>query len=434
MARRRVRDWHLPTFTRLQRRGHDPRRFADRRAWPWLALGGGALVATIVLTVLWPAGGPVLERAATLLALYFFVVAIGAWAGLGVRSVWVGAVAVGLLYLASFATRLVDVHDIFLLSLILGLFMFVLAGFNLLFVLEEVIYDAHRLMRLGSPWWGAVPAAATLGLVAGIPLAEAAFGLHAPTLHAAAIGAVILLAVVWSVRFATSSSIAIVREADLLVAGLLAGAGLADLVSLLRGTTGLVPSIVAYAAIVGTWLYVSFTTLQRAQYFMRATDVVPWTAVLLSSGFAVLAHVHAQYRASGALAFPDLVNVRVGYLLVGLWIGLAFFLLRGLWRILVFLRDEGNLGTGARRIAGSLARLTEEVLTSEQRAERATRRALGALDRIVPGHRPAARPQRAPRPLDVREGAALPWTRRDVEAERQRHAEPEPRRDLDDEE
>lgn len=400
------RDWYLPTFTRLRRRGHDPKRFADRRAWPWLAFGGGALVALIVLTVAWTAGGAVLERVATILALYFFLVAVSAWAGLGARAPWVALAAVALLYGASFATRLVDLHDLFLLSLIVGLLLFVLAGFNLLFVLEEVIYDAHRLMRLRSPWWAALSAAVSVGLVIVLPLADAAVGLHAPSLHAAAIGASMLLAVVWAVRFAGRTSMAVVREADLLVAGLLAGAGLADLVGLLRGTTGLVPSIVAYAAIVGTWLYVSFTTLQRAQYFMRAADVVPWTAVLLSSGFAVLAHVHSQYRLSGALAFPDLVNVRVGYLLLGLWLGLAFFVLRGLWRILVFIRDERSLGTGTRRVAGSLARLTEEVLTSEQRAARVTWRAIGALDRVVPGRRARPTPP-PPRPLDVREGGAV---------------------------
>lgn len=407
---RRPRDWHLPTFARLRRRGHEPGPFGGKRAWPWLILGGGILVAMAILTAVWPGGGDLIERVATLLSLYFFVVTFGSWAGLGSRSLWVAAFAVALLYGLSAATRIVDVHDLFVVSLIVGLLLFVLAGFSLLFVLEEVIYDAHRLIGARSAWWGVVPVATAVGLAIAVPILDAAFGWRPGAVWVVAIAATALLALVWVVRGVTGAGPALTREADLLVAGALAGAALADAVGLMQGTTGFLPSIIAYAALIGTWIYVSLTTLQRAQYFLRGRDVVPWIALLLSSGFAVLAHVHSLYRSTGGAVFPDLVNVRVGYLRIGVWLGLGFFVLRGLWRILLYVRDDSHIATPARRVAGSLARVTEEVLVSERRVERAAVKAFGAFEKMVPGQ---PRGTRAPAlvPLDAREGAAIVWQR-----------------------
>lgn len=399
---------HAPILRRLRSRGHDPRSFTKRRALPWFLFGGVLLALLALGPFLFPVANPWVERVATVLALFFFLSAVGFWFRMGYRALGIAAFLVVLLYAATAWTSLLEVRDIFVLTVLVGFFLFTLAGFNLLFVLEEVLYDAHRLLHLRHPLWAVLPTVIVGALLAALPVLEELTGQGFGTLRTLTpvLAAVLILG--WGLRLAIPQvGVGFTREVHLLVAGALAGAGLADAVSLLRGTTGLLPSVIGYLAILGTWMYISFTSLQRAQYFLRARDVKPWVALLLSASFAVLAHTHAQFDVGGERALVDLLDLRVAYLVLGIWLGLAFFVLRGLWRVLLFIRDQREVGRRTRVVAGRLARVTEGLLETEHRVEDATFRVYSVLERFIPGRHRRGRPP-GRRGMDRHEGAAVP--------------------------
>lgn len=328
-----------------------------------------------------------MERVSLLASLTFFLLAVGSWLKMGRRAVWVALALAALLYGVSALTTLLELHDLFLISVLVGFILFALAGFNVLFILEEMIYDAHRLIALRSPLWAIAPVAAVVAILIGLPFLEAVAPIRFNALRIVAIASLVLLALGWLTRYLTAMGRALTREIDLLVAGSIAGAALADAVVLLRETSQLLPTVMAYLAIIATWLYISFTTLQRAQYMLRANDVVPWLALFLSSSFAVLSHVQAQYRASGSLAFADLVGVRITYMVVGVWVGLAFFVVRGLWRILLYVQDEERVARPWRVAAGRMARVAEEALATDRRLGQMTYRVIERVERALPGER-----------------------------------------------
>lgn len=398
---------HAPVLRRLRSQGHDPRSFSKRRVLPWFLLGGVLLSLLSLGPILFPVANPWVERVATVLALFFFLAAMGFWLRMGNRALGIAAILVVILYAGAALTSLLEVRDIFVLTVLVGFFLFTLAGFNLLFILEEVLYDAHRLLHLRSPLWAVLPTILVGAILAALPVLEDVTGQGFGTLRALTPVLAAVLLIGWGVRLAIPQvGVGLTREVHLLVAGALAGAGLADLIGLLRGTTGLLPSVIGYLSILGTWMYISFTSLQRAQYFLRARDVKPWVTLLLSASFAVLAHTHAQYNVGGERALVDLQGLRVSYLVLGIWLGLAFFVLRGLWRVLLFIRDQREVGRRTRTVAGRLARVTEGLLETEHRVQDATYRVYSGLERFLPGSRAQTRrPGR--RGLDRREGAAL---------------------------
>lgn len=370
-------------------RGDDPgrRHFHGRRSLPWILSGGIALILVMLVPVLQPQTSPWAERAATFLALFWFVAAVAAIMGMTRRAPWIAGAVTIFLYAATAWLPFIGVRDLFVLTVLVGFGVFVLAGFNLLFVMEEIVYDIHRLLHLRGRWWQAMPLLVGAALIPLVYLGEPALGISLGTLRFMVPFGVTLLVIGWAIRLKIHpAGEAQLREIHLLVVGAIAGAVVADAVGLLHNVDGILPSVIAYLTFVGTWVYVSYTTLQRAQYFLKGSDVFPWIGLLFSSSFAILAHIHSLYRTAGSAGLEYQLDLRVGYLVFGVWLGLAFFVMRGLWRLLQFLRDTRGVAAPLRRTAGQLARVTEELIRTEDRLEGAAARLLEGVDRLLPGH------------------------------------------------
>ncbi len=371
---------------RLKDSGRGVGKFHSAGGLPWILAGGLALAILIIVPLFFPKTEPWAERIATALALFWFILGVSSVLGLRARAPWIAAAVTVLIYAATAWLPAIGVRDLFVLTLLVGFGLFVLAGFNLLFVLEEVVYDIHRLLRVRGQTWLVLPLLLGIVLVPSVFLAEAALGWELNALKVMVPFGVFMVLIGWLIRWRIRPrGESQLREIHLLVVGAIAGAGLADAVALLKEAGGLVPSIVAYLTFIFTWLYVTYTALQRAQYFIPGQDILPWIAVLLSSSFAIVAHVHSLYDVAGQAGLQYQVDLRVGYLVFGVWLGLTFFVLRGLWRTFQFIRDERTMGRRVRRTAGTLARVTEELIRTEDRIEGVAYRALARLDRILPG-------------------------------------------------
>lgn len=409
-ARTGVQD--IPVVRRLRGDKKGPQGFIQPHILRWVILGVASLSTLVILAFLEPELSNIIVHASTALALFFLLFALGLVVGLGRRAPVVATVVTGLLYGLTAWTPLVGVRPVFVLGVLVAFFIFALAGFNVLFVVEEVLFDIHRNLHIRGTWWNAIPTFIILGTTPLVYWLLPELGLRWPTLKIAMPFVVLLLAVAWIARLqAGPHAIKLVQEAHFLSIGTITGAGLADIVTMLGEVEGIIPSIIAYLTIIVTWLFVSFNTLQRAQYFLRGADVLPWMALLFASAFAVLAHVQFLYGTAGAPGLAAVSEVRIWYLVFGVWVGLAFFVIRGTWRFVRFVRDEKKLGPRTRRTAGRFARIMEELLGSSSRAKRATGRVLQTVDRGIPGSRTKSNEARAERKAESKQ-------RRDRDRER----------------
>src|SRR5205823_6199928 len=134
-----------PFLRRLRQAGHDPRPFRRHRIRGWVVLG---LLAAIVLAVAplhWAGLYPVTERLATLLALLFLLATAGLAMGMHERAFAVsGTLVLGLYGLTAWTRFAFRLEDFFVVALLVSFGIFALAGFNLVFVLEEMVFDLHR--------------------------------------------------------------------------------------------------------------------------------------------------------------------------------------------------------------------------------------------------------------------------------------------------
>src|SRR5207244_4422543 len=119
----------------------------------------------IVLPFTAPRLAPLSQRAATLASLVFLVATPGLVMGMGRRAFLVATVLVLALYgLTAWGGIAFHLEDLFVVAVLMGFAVFSLAGFNLVFVLEEMVYDAHRLLHLRSRAWLALPTLLALAL------------------------------------------------------------------------------------------------------------------------------------------------------------------------------------------------------------------------------------------------------------------------------
>lgn len=350
---------------------------------------GLGLVA--VLPLLWPAAGAASERLAPLLALLFLLASVGLWSGLGRRSFLVAGVLVMALYGLTAWTRFAfpAVHDLAIVAVVVAFIIYGLAGFNLVFVLEEVVYDLHLAFHPRHRAWSFMPLVAVAALAIGLPLLAAGPGPALPATAIVALVATLVLGAFWFVRaFNRVHEGPVLRELHLFVVGGIAAAALVDGVQLMEEASGLLSSLVAYLALLTTWLYVSYTTLQRTHFLLRGRNVLPWMSILMAASFAVVWHAQLLFEVGGSSSLRFILDERVAFMAAGAWIGIAFFGLRSMWRLLRFLRDETVLGARARILSGRLARLTEAFFNTEERLGRAALRLFTEVEAALPGHAP----------------------------------------------
>lgn len=392
---------HEPFLRRLRRAGRDPASFKAGRARSWFYAGVAALGILAVVPVLAPGWSTLTERLATLLSLVFLMASIGLWLGMRGRAFVVATAFVLLLYALTFWTRLAfDLQDFFVLAVLVSFGVFALAGFNLVFVLEEVVYDAHVRVHLKSRLWELGPTALCMAIALGLPVWSVYGGPSLTALWTAAVAGSLLLLFWWTVAWANGLRSALVlQELHLFVIGALAATALADGFHALAAAAdlpSLVPSLIAYLVLIGSWVYASYTTLQRTHFLLKGENWRPWVSILLGASFAILAHSQVLVASSGTKAVADLVDLRITWLVAGVWLGIAFYGARGLNRVFRFVQAEGGLDRrsqaiahGAERVAGGLAG-TERVL--EGAAVAVFRR----LDHVLPGG------SHPPRPLDAK--------------------------------
>lgn len=400
---------HEPFLRRLRKAGRDPMALRNR-ARTWLYAGVGALVVLAVLPIAAPQWSVLTERVATLLSLVFLMASVGLWMGMRGRAFAVAAVFVLSLYALTFWTRLAfPLQDFFVLAVLVSFAVFALAGFNLVFVLEEVVYDAHVRVHVVGKGWAALPTAFTLLLVVGLPVWDDMGGPSLPALWTAAGLCALLLLSWWFVAWARGAeSTAVLRELHVFVLGALAATALADGVQALRawdGLPALVPSLLAYGALIGTWIYVSYTTLQRTHFLLRADNWRPWVSILLGASFAILAHAQVLVAERGTRAVADLVDLRITWVVAGVWLGIAFYVARGLDRVFRFMRQARGLGERGARVAGTAERVAGGLLGTEKVVAGAATAVFRGLDTVLPGGRP-----REPRQADSKDSEATEYS------------------------
>lgn len=379
---------HGPLLRKSREAGSEPKAFGQGQMRLWVILALLALAATAILPILFPRSVDWLQRTTPALALFFFLSAMGWWFRMQERAFAVAGAFVALLYAATaWAPIAFDVDDFSVLALLSSFAVFALAGFNLVFILEEVLFDAHRELRVARKVLQFAPSVLVVVLAGGLPVIEHYGGGTAPTLWVASVIWTILYIGWWVFRAVNPvEEEPILRELHMLTAGTLAATGLVDLASIVRPGAGVLPSVLMYGVLVGTWIYVSYTSLQRAHFLLRGQNAIPWLCILLSASFALLQHASFHYQVEGARAITQLLEQRVGYLVAGIWIGLAFYVVQGLWRVLRRIRDSRSVGARARIMAGSLARMAEGLAATEHRIQGVAVTLFSGMDRILPGH------------------------------------------------
>jgi hypothetical protein len=391
---------HEPFLRRLRKAGRDPEPFRSR-ARTWLGLGAATLAVLAAVPVVAPAWSTLTQRLATLLSLVFLLAAVGLWMGMRARAFAVSSALVLVVYALTLWTRFAfPLQDFFVVAVLVSFAIFALAGFNLVFVLEEAVYDAHVRVHVAGRGWQAVPTAVCVLLTLGLPLWRQHGGPSLPALWLAAVAGALLLLFWWTVAWANSlNETTVLRELHLFVLGALAATALADGVRVagrLRELPTLVPSLFAYLVLIGTWVYVSYTTLQRTHFLLKGENWRPWVAILLGASFAILAHSQVLVAKSGAKAVADLVDLRVNYLIAGIWIGIAFYAGRGLTRVVRYAQATGVLGRRATSIARGAERVAGGLLVPERVLEGAAQAVFKGFDTVLPGqHDPPKPPPRA---------------------------------------
>lgn len=388
---------HDPLLRRLRKAGRRPTFHG--RARTWLALGVIALAVLAFLPIVAPEWSTATERVATLLSLVFLMAAIGLWMGMRGRAFAVAAVFVSSLYLLTFWTRLAfPLQDFFVLAVLVSFAVFALAGFNLVFLLEEIVYDAHVRISVGGRAWASLPTVFVFGIVVGLPLwADYGGGPSMPALWIASVAGAVLLLSWWFLAWAKGlQDSPVLRELHLFVLGALAATALADGVRALDAVEwlpALVPSLLAYVVLIGTWIYVSYTTLQRTHFLLRADNWRPWMSILLGASFAILAHSQVLVAKEGAKAVADLVDLRITWVVAGVWLGIAFYVARGLNRIFRFVRETRGLGARSAKVAGTAERVAGGFMDTEKVVKGTAVAVFHGLDTVIPGkHKAPPRP------------------------------------------
>ncbi len=407
-----MRRWDESTHRRHKEAGHSTTPF--RTVGKYAALGIVAITILGVVPLLYHQYAQLAERIATLAALTFFMSAPGLWFRMGRRAVLIAVLLVGLLYATTF--MLGQWHpfgiedplgDLFVLTVIASFLIFALAGFNLVFIGEEMVYDAHRILHLRSPAWHVMPLALSLGLAFALPILQRHGWLHLPTLWLGACASLLILTLWWGASTIRPMPQTILRELHLFAFAILLATAVADGIHYLQEASAFVPSIVAFLVLLGTWVYVSYTTLQRTHFLLRANNAAPWLAILLGASFAIIAHANALFRIEGQNAIEDLVGQRLSYMVLGIWVGLAFLAARSAVRGLTMLR--GVLGAKGKRVAAGLEKVPAAVLAAERAVGKATFAALRGMDEALPGERSSPeRPEPTPEPAEPRTAEAVP--------------------------
>lgn len=394
-----LRPTHAPFLRALKEGGHDPLAFRRNRLWVWALLGLLLLTAFALFPLAIPETGAWVMRIDTFLSLVFLVAAVGLWLGMGSRAFVVGAVVALALYgLTAFLGVGFALADVQSVPVLVAFLVFALAGFNLVFVLEEMVHDAHRILHPRGPLLAGLMIGLSALVAFGIPFWHARGGPAFPVLWATSLASIIVLG-----AFAIARALGIVprrratqavlRELHLFAVGAMAAAALVDGVGLLQQVQGLLPSILAYGSLIGTWIYVTYTTLQRTHFLLKGDDPRPWVAILLAASFAILAHTEALYKQEGARAVDELLSRRVAFLAWGAWIGIGLYLLRGAWAGLTWWRTA----LAGRRLVGGAAGVAADVaaglLSTEDKLERGAYALFRGLDEVLPGakhppHRP----------------------------------------------
>lgn len=380
---------HEPFLRRLRRAGHDPEPFWSR-ARAWLGLGAVVLALLAFVPVVAPSWSTLTQRLATLLSLIFLIAAVGLWLGMRARAFAVAAVFVLSLYALTSWTRLAfPLQDFFVVAVLVSFAIFALAGFNLVFVLEEVVYDAHVRVHVAGRGWRALPTAFCVALAVALPAWRLYGGPSLPALWLASVVGGLLLLFWWTVAWANSlRADRVLRELHLFVLGALAATALADGVrsaGQLRELPSLVPSLFAYLVLIGTWIYVSYTTLQRTHFLLRGENWRPWVSILLGASFAIVAHSQVLVEQEGARAVADLVDLRIAYLVGGVWLGIAFYAGRGITRVARYTLATGVLGRRSARIAEGAGKVAGGLLVPGKVLEGAATAVFKSIDTVLPG-------------------------------------------------
>ena len=391
-----ARTRHQPLMARLRVAGHDEAGFHAPKVSTWFRLGVLAIAVLAVLPIAQPQWSHTTERLATLASLVFLVGAVGLWLGLGARAFLVSTAFVAVLYAATaWTTFAFPLTDFFVVAVVASFMVFALAGFNLVFVLEEVVYDVHVRMHVRHPLWQTVPTVVVLALAVLLPEWTARGGPSLPALWTATIACSVLLIGWWFIAVVNGLRGGVVlRELHLLVVGALLASLAADSIALLQRLPSIVPSLLAYLVLIGTWVYVTYTTLQRTHFLLKGDNAAPWVAILLGASLAILAHGQVLFAQKGTGALTDLAHTRLDYLSTGLWIGIAFYVARSLGRILVHLRDTAGLGVRGRKVAGQAARVAGTIEGTERLLQGAADTVLRRIDDALPG--PSAPPKPKP--------------------------------------
>lgn len=381
-------DAHKPVLRRLREGGQEPAPFRRPELRGWVLVTLAVLVLTIVLPLAWPATWPFVQRAGPLLSLFFLVAAGAMWLAPRRRAFLVSGVIVAALYgLTAWTPLAFDLEDFGVVALLSSFGVIALAGFNAVFVMEELVFDVHRLLEFRHRAWRFVPLVVVVALSLAPPLVWGPGSVPWLGLWFASLVGTVVLGGWWLLRaFNPVREGPVLVELHLFVAGILLIGVVTDGVVSLRGQTGLLPSLVAYLALVGTWVYVSYTTLQRTQFLLRGSDAGPWLCVLLSASFALLNHAFLHFRLEGSAGVAVMLEQRIGYLAFGLWVGVGFYVLRSSWRVLRYLRDDRRFTPTGRVAAGRLARIVERALETEHRLEDAAGTVYRRVDRALPGH------------------------------------------------
>lgn len=391
----KARRVHQPFLARLRLAGHDEAGFHAPQVGTWFRIGVAAVAILALLPFITPQWTHTTERLATLASLVFLVAAIGLWLGLGGRSFLVAATLVGLLYGATAWTPYAfPLADFFVVAVVASFAVFALAGFNLVFVLEEIVYDIHVRLHPRKRRWQALPSAIVLVIAVGLPVWSRHGGPSLPAFWITSLVAASFLLGWWFIALVNGLSGRIVlRELHLLVIGALLASLAADGIALLDRLPSVLPSLLAYLILLGTWVYVSYTTLQRTHFLLRGDDAAPWVAILLGASLAIVAHAQILFQAQGTRAVTDLADTRLNYLAAGLWLGISFFVLRSAVRILGHVRDTRGLSARGRNVAAQAARVAGTLEETERVLQDAAGRVLRGIDQVLPGEKaPAKKP------------------------------------------
>lgn len=382
-----------PFLRRLRHSGHDEEGFHAPKVQTWFKLG----VATIAVLAIVPFAAPqwsqITERLATVASLVFLVAAVGLWLGLGKRAFIVATALVLFVFgLTSWTVFAFSLDDFFVIGLLAGFFVFALAGFNLVFILEEVVYDIDVRLHVRGQAWKAIPTMLAVGLAVGLPVLARQGGPEFPLLWGAAVAAAVLLAAWWFLTLVNHlDGSTVLRELHLFTFGGLLATAVAESVPYLdrlHQFPGIVPSLAVYLVLIGSWVYASYTTLQRTHFLLRGDNAAPWVAILLGASMSVLAHAQVLFAQRGQDAVVDLADRRIGYLTAGIWLGLGFYVLRSLARILAFLRETRGLGVRGRRVADQASQIADTIEGGTERALAGAAEAfLRGLDQALPGQR-----------------------------------------------